>query len=73
MNIKEVLAPSSSERILLVVLIWTLLNVGIAQFLSQPLLRWELILSGILVLGWALWATTHRIKQAEKEQYKQHR
>jgi hypothetical protein len=73
MDIKEVLAPASTERIILVVLVWGLSSVGVSRYLDQSLLRIELVLSGILVFGWAVWAIDYRFEQAKKERYERQR
>lgn len=73
MDIEEVLAPASTERIILVVLLWGLSNVGLSRYLDQSLVRLELVLSGIFVFVWAIWAIDYRFEEAKKERYKRQR
>ena len=70
MNLREVLTPRSGERIVLVVLAWAILSAGLAQFLDATLVRWEVLLSGVLVFGWAVWAINYRIEEARKDWYR---
>lgn len=71
MNLREVLAPQSSERIVLVVLAWALLSAGLAEVLDAAIVRWEVLLSGVIVFGWAVWAINYRIEQSRKERYQE--
>lgn len=72
-NLKEILAPSSSERIVLVVLFWILLTVGLSRFFNQSLVRWELVLSGILLFMLTIWPLNYRFTEAEQERYNRQR
>lgn len=73
MDLREVLAPRSSERLVLVVIGWAIVNAGLAQFLDASLIRWEVLLSAVVVFGWAIWAINYRIGQARKEWYQKQR
>lgn len=73
MEIRRVIVPTSTEQILLVVLSWAGLNVGLAHWLDATLLRAEILITSLLVFGWAVWAIHYRLKQSELERYQQNR
>lgn len=73
MKLREILVPQSGERIVLVVVGIALLSAGLAQFLDQSLVRWEILVVGVAVLGWAVWAINYRIEESRKEWYRKER
>lgn len=73
MGIKRVVVPTSAEQILLVVLAWVSLNVGLAHWLDASILRAEVLVTSVVVFGWAVWAIHYRIEQSEREQYQKNR
>lgn len=73
MGIKRVVVPTSAEQILLVVLAWVGLNVGLAHWLDASILRAEVLVSSVVVFGWAMWSIHYRIEQSEREQYQKNR
>lgn len=73
MGIKQVVAPTSAEQILLVVLAWIGLNVGLTYWLDASIVRAEVLITSLIVFGWAVWAIDYRLKQSEKELYQKKR
>ena len=73
MDIKRVVASTSTEQILLVVLTWVGLNVGLAHWLDASLVRAEILITSLVVFGWVVWAIQYRLEQPEIEQYQQNR
>ena len=73
MGIKRVVAPTTTEQILLVVLTWVGLNVELAHWLNAPLLRAEILITSLVVFGWVVWAIHYRLERAEMERYQQNR
>lgn len=73
MELREVLAPTSAERIVLVVVTWTIANAALARVLDASLLRWEVLVGGVVVFGWAVWAIDYRLAEARKGWYRKQR
>lgn len=73
MNIKMVVVPTSAEQILLVVLAWIGLNVGLAHWLDASIVRAEVLVTSVVVFGWAVWAIQYRLEQSELERYQRNR
>lgn len=73
MRIKRVVAPTSAEQILLVVLVWVGLNVGLAHWLDASIVRAEILVTSLIVFGWVVWAIDYRLEQSEKERYQKNR
>ena len=73
MGIERVVAPTSAEQILLVVLAWVGLNVGLAHWFDASIVRGEVLVTSLVVFGWAVWAIHYRLEQYEMEQYQKNR
>lgn len=73
MGIKRVVVPTSTEQILLVVLAWVGLNVGLARWLEASIIRAEVIVTSLILFGWAVWAIQYRLEQSELERYQKNR
>lgn len=68
MTLREAVAPSSMNQVVLVVLLWAGINVVLSVFYPSPLFRWE-VLIGTAVLGvWILWAVQYRLAQFAQKQ-----
>lgn len=73
MGIKRVVAPTSAEQILLVVLVWASLNVGLAHWFDSSIVRSEVVVTSLVVFGWAAWAIHYRLEQSERMRYQRNR
>lgn len=63
MRIRKTLTPNSGNHVLLVVLIWAGTIVALTQLFDSPLVRWEVILSAVLVFAWAGWTLFNLLEQ----------
>lgn len=69
MGIRRVVVPTSAEQILLVMLAWVGLNVGLAHWLDASIVRAEVLVTSVVIFGWAVWAIHYRLEQHKMEQY----
>ena len=65
MELRAVLAPSSADWILLVVVTWGVASPALAHVLDASLVRWEVLLGVVVVFGWAALATDYRLAAPE--------
>jgi hypothetical protein len=69
MAFKDRVAPKSMDQIVVVVLLWAILILGSARLFRLPLLRWEVILSTIIMAVWTIWAIQYRLEQARQDRH----
>ena len=67
------MVPTSAEQILLVVLAWVGPIVGLTYWLDPSIVRAEVLVTSLVVFGWAVWAIDYRLEQSEKERYQKNR
>lgn len=73
MSFKDAVAPASTEQIIAVVVGWVLLNIALSRLLDGALLRWEVLLSTLVLFGWVVWAVHYRLEEARQDHYRKHR
>lgn len=73
MAIKDLLSPGSSDQIILVVVLWSLIALGLTQFYNTSLARFGFLIGTLIIILWIGWATFYRLKQIQQEWYRSNR